>query len=139
MQHNCNSSTPNCKLKLYFYLFSNAHPGPQICVAIEISVAISTVAIDYVAIELLQLTTLQLTMLSFSMLQLYWLSFSHVVRCNCFCCPLQLLMLSVAIAYVVRCNCLCCLLQLPMLSFELKNVHTMCIPISTATTLNPEP
>ena len=66
-------------------------------------------------------------------------------RCNCLCCQLQF-MLSVAIAYVVCCNCLCCpfdclccQLQLPMLSFEFKNVHTMCIPISTTTALNPKP
>ena len=72
---------------------------------------------------------------------------AYVVCCNCLCCLLQLPlccllqlpMLSVAIAYVVCCNCLCCPLQLPMLSFEFKNVHTMCIPISTTTTLNPEP
>jgi hypothetical protein len=55
-------------------------------------------------------------------------------------------MLSVAIAYVVSCNCLCCPLQLPMLSVAIayvvilfKTVHTMCIPISTTTALNPKP
>ena len=36
------------------------HPGPQICVAIEISVAISTVAIDYVVITHFVIYMLQL-------------------------------------------------------------------------------
>ena len=57
---NCNTIATHRLPIANFQLFSKAHPGPQICVAIEISVAISTVAIDYVVITHFVIYMLQL-------------------------------------------------------------------------------
>ena len=55
LQHNCNTSSPNCKLSTFEVIRTS---NLRVMVAIHIYVAISTVAIENVAIELLQLTML---------------------------------------------------------------------------------
>ena len=54
LQHNCNTSSPNCNSLLQQVMRRDL----RVMVAIHIYVAISTVAIENVAIELLQLTML---------------------------------------------------------------------------------